>query len=106
MPLLMDPEHKDCLCSGGGQGFLPDAGIYYCEQHARLSECPDTIGGMMFNYDYDLGPGRWLKWFMAAMIIYAISTCWPDNEWVVRIGLAFAAIGISMAKRQIKRGRD
>jgi hypothetical protein len=58
----------------------------------------------MFDYDQGLGPGKWLKWFMVAMILYAISTFWPDNRIAVFLGGGLAALGVSLAVHQIRKG--
>lgn len=34
----------------------------------------------MFDYDQGLGPGKWLKWFMAAMVVYAVCTLFPNSR--------------------------
>lgn len=35
---------------------------------------------LMFDYDQGLGPGKWLKWFMAAMVVYAVCTLFPNSR--------------------------
>lgn len=57
----------------------------------------------MFQTDYGFGPGKWLKWFMIAMAIYAISTFWPENGALALIGGCFAAAGIALARRKLRR---
>ena len=63
----------------------------------------------MFDYDQQngqgLGPGRWLKWFMVAMVIYGLSTLWTESRIAAAIGVVFAAIGYGIARYQIARGR-
>jgi hypothetical protein len=60
----------------------------------------------MFNYDQGLGPGKWLKWFMAAMIVYAISTFWPEHRITVFVGGIFAAVGVRIARYQMNKDRE
>jgi hypothetical protein len=60
---------------------------------------------MMFDYDQGLGLGKWLKWFMAAMVIYAVCTFWPENQIAIVIGGLFAVVGIGIVRHQITKGR-
>ena len=60
----------------------------------------------MFEHDQGLGPGKWLKWFTAAMAIFAITTFWPGNRTLAFIGSICATAGISLARHQIKKGRE
>jgi hypothetical protein len=59
----------------------------------------------MFNYDQGLGPGKWLKWFMPAMVIYAVSTFWPANGIAVFLGSVFGTVGLNIAWYQIRKHR-
>jgi small-conductance mechanosensitive channel len=59
----------------------------------------------MFDYDPGLGPGKWLKWFMAAIAIYGVSTFWPDNQTAIFVGGVFAALAIGIARHQIRKAR-
>jgi hypothetical protein len=59
----------------------------------------------MFDYNAGLGPGRWLKWFVLAMAVYAVSTLWPENHTAVFIGGMACSIGIDVAYRQIQKAR-
>jgi hypothetical protein len=61
----------------------------------------------MFDYyrDDGLGAGKWLKWFMVAMTIYAACTYWPQNRVVTVIGGVFAFAGYNIARYQIAKGR-
>jgi hypothetical protein len=59
----------------------------------------------MFEQNFGSRGTRWLKWFMVAMVIYAITSFWPDNRMVAIIGLACAGIGIAIARHQIAKGR-
>jgi hypothetical protein len=59
----------------------------------------------MFDYDKGLGPGKWLKWFMACAVVYALLTLFPENRLAVVIGSLFAAAAVGLAWHQIKKGR-
>ena len=62
----------------------------------------------MFNYDQGLGPGKWLRWFMAAMVIYGILTLLPENAWAAwaaKIGALAAVAGIAIARYQFVKVR-
>jgi hypothetical protein len=59
----------------------------------------------MFDQDRGLGPGKWLKWFMACAIVYALLTLFPENKVAIAIGGLFAAVAIGLARHQIDKGR-
>ncbi len=61
---------------------------------------------MMFSQDEGLAPGKWLKWFMVAMVICGVCSFWPDNRLAVGLGAGFGGIGISLARRQIMKRRS
>jgi len=60
----------------------------------------------VFDYDKGLGPGKWLKWFTACMVIYALMTFFPDNKVAVGVGAVALVIGIGLARREIRKGRE
>jgi hypothetical protein len=59
----------------------------------------------MFEQNFGASSTRWLKWFIAAMAVYAVTTIWPDNKTIALIGLAFVSAGIAIARWQISKGR-
>ena len=59
----------------------------------------------MFAQNFGGGYARWFKWFIAAMVVYALSTLWPDNRTVEILGGFVAAIGIAIARYQIAKSR-
>ena len=65
--------------------------------------CYDSAG--MFEQNFGSRGTRWLKWFMAAMVIYAVTSLWPENRTVAIIGAVCAVVGIGIARRQIAKGR-
>ena len=59
----------------------------------------------MFDQNFGSSSTRWLKWFIAVMAIYAVTSIWPENRILAVIGLVFASVGITLARRQIAKGR-
>jgi hypothetical protein len=59
----------------------------------------------MFDYDQGLGLGKWLWWFMAAMVVYGVLTLFPENAWAAKIGALAAIAGIAIARHQIVKSR-
>ena len=59
----------------------------------------------MFDQDFGSRATRWLKWFMLAMLVYALSSLWPDNRVVAIIGMAGAVAGIAIARNRIAKSR-
>jgi hypothetical protein len=59
----------------------------------------------MFEQNFGSSATRWLKWFMAAMVIYAVSTFWPEDRTITVLGAIAAYLGIAIARRQISKGR-
>ncbi len=64
-----------------------------------------TQDDKVFEQNFGERSTRWLKWFIAAMSIYAVTTIWPGNRTIAVIGLVFASFGIAAARRQIKKSR-
>lgn len=59
----------------------------------------------MSPQNYGAKDTRWLYCFMAAMIVYAVSTFWPQDRIAVYMGGTFAALGIRIAHYQISKAR-
>jgi hypothetical protein len=60
----------------------------------------------MFEQNFGSQGSRWLKWFMLAMVLYAITTFWPKNRTLETIGVLGAGIGISIVRDQIIKRRS
>jgi cell division protein FtsB len=79
------------------------------EQWPNRTRTPD--GGTcyypawMFEQNFGSSATRWLKWFLAAMVVYAITTFWPEHRTIQMIGAVAASLGIAIARRQISKGR-
>lgn len=57
----------------------------------------------MFETDKGLGPGKWLKWFMAPVILVGICSFWPEDSFIggTIVGLC-GAIAIAIARCKIR----
>ncbi len=58
----------------------------------------------MFQRDYGFGPAKWLPWFFAAAVVYALLTLIPAAEHVVLkiTTIAVAVIGTALRKQIAK----
>jgi len=58
----------------------------------------------MFEQNYCSKDTRWLYWFMAVMIIYALLTCFPETERLAAwVGSMLTAVGVFLFRRSLRR---